>query len=63
VSSFLPVAHALVAIQDRAARDVNLILFGLWLGATQGRLLTAGEVAGTADWVQCDPTRGFCLEP
>jgi len=42
------VAHALVAIQDRAARDVNLILFGLWLGASQGRLLTAGELAGAA---------------
>ena len=40
------VADALIAIQDRAARDVNLMLFGLWLGACRGRLLTAGELAG-----------------
>lgn len=39
------VADALIAIQDRAVRDVNLILFGLWLGATQGRLLAAAELA------------------
>jgi len=41
------VADALIAIQDRAARDVNLILFGLWLGASHGRLLAAGELAGS----------------
>jgi uncharacterized protein (TIGR02444 family) len=40
------VAAALIAIQDRAARDVNLILFGLWLGASRGCLLTASELAG-----------------
>src|SRR5260221_10020181 len=40
------VATALIAIQDRAARDVNLILFGLWLGASQGRLLSAAELTG-----------------
>src|SRR5216684_2125739 len=40
------VADALIAIQDRADRDVNLILFGLWLGASHGRLLAADELAG-----------------
>jgi len=40
------VAEALIALQDRAARDVNLILFGLWLGASRGRRLAAGELAG-----------------
>jgi len=39
------VAAALIAIQDRAGGDVNLILFGLWLGATRGRLLGAAELA------------------
>ena len=39
------VADALIRVQDRAARDVNLILFGLWLGASQGRLLAAAELA------------------
>src|ERR1700687_1199682 len=38
------VAEALIRIQDRAARDVNVILFGLWLGACQGRLLAAAEL-------------------
>src|SRR5713101_7866942 len=38
--------EALIAIQDRAARDVNLILFGLWLGVRQGHRLTAEELAG-----------------
>jgi len=40
------VADALIAIQNRAARDVNVILFGLWLGASRGRVLAAGELAG-----------------
>src|SRR5947208_14107979 len=30
------VADALIATQDRTARDVNLILFALWLGASRG---------------------------
>ncbi len=42
------VADALIAIQDRAARDVNLILFSLWLGASRGRRLAAAELAGAA---------------
>lgn len=39
------VADALIALQDRAARDVNLILFGLWLGASRGRRFAPGELA------------------
>jgi uncharacterized protein (TIGR02444 family) len=39
------VADALISVQDRAARDVNLILFGLWLGTSQGRRLAAAELA------------------
>jgi uncharacterized protein (TIGR02444 family) len=39
------VADALIALQDRAAQDVNLILFGLWLGASRGRRLAGGELA------------------
>ena len=39
------IAEALIRVQDRAARDVNVILFGLWLGACQGRLLDAGDLA------------------
>ena len=39
------VADALIALQERAARDVNLILFGLWLGVGRGRRLDAAELA------------------
>jgi uncharacterized protein (TIGR02444 family) len=44
------VAAALLALQDRAGRDVNLILYALWLGAGHARLfdraaLTAAEAA------------------
>jgi uncharacterized protein (TIGR02444 family) len=44
------VADALIALQDKAGRDVNLILFGLWLGLSgRGRLdvaaLAAAELA------------------
>jgi uncharacterized protein (TIGR02444 family) len=39
------VADALIALQDRAARDVNLILFGLWLGVSRGRRLAGAELA------------------
>jgi uncharacterized protein (TIGR02444 family) len=35
------VADALILIQDRAGSDVNMVLFGLWLGVTEGRLLGA----------------------
>ena len=39
------VAGALISIQDRAGSDVNVVLFGLWLGVTKGRLLGAAELA------------------
>jgi uncharacterized protein (TIGR02444 family) len=39
------VADALITIQDRAGADVNVILYGLWLGLTRGRLLGAADVA------------------
>jgi uncharacterized protein (TIGR02444 family) len=39
------IAEALIGVQDRAARDVNVILFGLWLGVREGRLLAAGDIA------------------
>jgi uncharacterized protein (TIGR02444 family) len=39
------VARALVALQDRAGSDVNLVLFGLWLGAVRGRRIDAAALA------------------
>jgi uncharacterized protein (TIGR02444 family) len=43
------VAEALIALQDRAGRDVNLILFALWAGAVHGvRLDSAGLAAAEA---------------
>jgi uncharacterized protein (TIGR02444 family) len=39
------VAEALIALQDRAGRDVNLMLFALWLGATRGYAIDATEWA------------------
>lgn len=39
------VADALIALQDRAGRDVNVVLFGLWIGARHGRELAAAELA------------------
>ncbi len=38
------VTEALLALQDRAGHDVNLILFGLWLGI-RNRRLTGADVA------------------
>ena len=35
------VAEALLALQDRARRDVNLVLYALWLGGARGRRLDA----------------------
>src|SRR5438105_8202307 len=35
------VAQALIALQDRSGRDVNLALFGLWLGVVRGAWLDA----------------------
>ena len=39
------VAPALIALQDRAGRDVNLMLFALWVGATQACRLDPAEFA------------------
>jgi uncharacterized protein (TIGR02444 family) len=40
------VAEALLSLQDRHGRDVNLILFALWLGLSRrGHLATAGLAA------------------
>jgi uncharacterized protein (TIGR02444 family) len=39
------VADALIGLQDRAGSEVNLVLFGLWLGVTRGRRLAAAELA------------------
>jgi uncharacterized protein (TIGR02444 family) len=39
------VAEALIALQDRAGCDVNLVLFALWRGATRGHRLDRAELA------------------
>jgi uncharacterized protein (TIGR02444 family) len=39
------VAAALIGLQDRAGRNVNLILFGLWLALGRGRQLDAAGLA------------------
>ena len=41
------VAEALIALQDRAGFDVNLILFGLWVGLS-GRGRLDGELLAAA---------------
>ena len=38
------VAEALIALQDRAALDVNLMLFALWRGAVYGHRLDAAAL-------------------
>jgi uncharacterized protein (TIGR02444 family) len=38
------VAEALIALQDRAGSEVNLVLFGLWLGVSRGHRLAAAEL-------------------
>lgn len=39
------VAEALIALQDRAGRDINLMLFVLWVGATRSRRLDPADLA------------------
>lgn len=39
------VADTLIRLQDRAGRDVNLMLFCLWLGAVEGRRLDPAGLA------------------
>src|SRR5439155_13116039 len=55
------VAEALIALQDRAGRDVNLILFGLWLGAVRGHALDTAELARAEAAVA--PIRLAIVEP
>ena len=40
------VAPALIALQERAGHDVNLILFMLWAGAARGARLDGAALAG-----------------
>jgi uncharacterized protein (TIGR02444 family) len=42
------VAEALIALQDRAGCDVNLVLFALWRGAARGHRLAPAELAAAA---------------
>ena len=42
------VSEALIALQDRAGRDVNLMLFALWLGVS-GRSRLSEEKLAVAD--------------
>jgi len=39
------VAGALIALQDRAGCDVNIVLFALWLGTARGHRLDRAELA------------------
>src|SRR5271155_6227679 len=55
------VADALIRVQDRAACDVNLILFGLWLGVMQGRRLTAAELSAAEAAIA--PIAGAAVAP
>lgn len=41
-------ADALIALQDRAGLDVNLMLFALWRGAVHGQRLQASELRAAA---------------
>ena len=54
------VSEALIALQDRAGCDVNLMLFALWLGVF-GRSLTKEELA-IADQI-ARPIRADIVEP
>ena len=42
------VAEALIALQDRAGCDVNLVLFAVWLGAVRGHRLDQAQLAVAA---------------
>jgi uncharacterized protein (TIGR02444 family) len=41
-------AGALIALQDRSGCDVNLVLFGMWLGVTRGWCIDAAGLAAAA---------------
>jgi len=55
------VAEALIALQDRAGCDVNLVLFALWAGAVHGVRLDAAALA-VAD-AAIDGLRRDIVEP
>jgi uncharacterized protein (TIGR02444 family) len=55
------VSEALIALQDRAGRDVNLMLFALWRGVAGGSRLTRAEL-GDAEQV-ARPIRTDIVEP
>ena len=38
------VAEALIGLQDGCGRNVNLVLFGLWLGLCEGRWLNQASL-------------------
>jgi len=39
------VAPALIALQDRDGRDVNVILYAVWLGVARGHAMSAADLA------------------
>lgn len=55
------VAEALIALQDRTGSDVNLVLYGLWLGARNGRAMSAEELAAAKAAVA--PIAGAVVTP
>src|SRR5438067_7576165 len=55
------VAEALIALQDRAGMDVNLMLFALWRGAVHGHLLTTAELEAAEAAIA--PLRRAVVEP
>ena len=55
------VAEALIALQDRAGCDVNLILFALWRGVAHGHRLNDAELAKAEAAIA--PLRRDVIEP
>jgi uncharacterized protein (TIGR02444 family) len=55
------VAEALIALQDRAGRDVNLMLFALWAGAVRRVALDAAALAAAEAAI--GGLRGDVIEP
>jgi uncharacterized protein (TIGR02444 family) len=55
------VADALLTLQDRDARDINLILFALWLGISGRPRLTPAALAAAA--TEIHPLRTELIEP
>ena len=55
------VARALLTLQDRDGLDVNLILFGAWVGAVQGRYLDEAVLRDAV--AALDPIRQSAILP